>query len=1198
MEIPLRFVRLDTKAAVRGVWLGCALMVATWALAGPAGGATGTTPTSVPASRPATRSAGRPATAATTAPATAPTTRPATRPAPLATRPVDLATAATLDLSPKAIAARIKETTSRTDLDQATRDSIIGLYDQALASMKRAEESAALAGKYDQDAIDAPLQAQRLREAATQPATGPAEAVPAGLGPPEMEARLKKLELDQAELKKKTDALDEEMKARPKRLADLPKFIDTMRDRIKESREKLDAVRTSTERREVKIARFYQLMAQRKAAEARMDLLNREQATFEVRGELLRAQQEFFARQAQQLQASVQAWQKAVGARRDAEARRQAEEARRQERQAEGQHSLVRENAAFNTYLAELRTGPHGLNEKRQGVAAEQGLVESRLKRLDDSFEKAKRMVGEAAMTGVIGLYLRNERAQLPNTTEQRLASMARQTELTRAKIEQYRWSEKLAELSDVGARAKALVAQARPPVPPQAVRHVEAALRSSLADTKKYLEPLVLDHEKYFNELVKLDTEENRLIRRSEEFADYIDQRVLWIRSTWPLGSDDAERDVRVAGWFLDGGNWRLLASELWANAKCAPARTLLGLLAILALLAGRPKLVSVLRLIGRSVSDAYPGKLGQTFLALLISVLLAVAGPAVLWLMGWVLSSGGAQEGDFAYSVGRGLMLTACAWLPGALVVQICRKQGLAGAHFHWPEEPLRKAARSLRWLMMVALPLLFVVATLEFQRVEGYKETLGRSAAIVGLVLLGGWVAKVFWPGGAMFGGGGLAGDRSWLRRLRLLWYPLVVLLPLWLAGSAAMGYYYTTIQLSWRMLLQFWAVIALLVLDAMLARWFLIARIALAGRRRQQRAAESQAAGHAGGAGESPTPAGTGREAGLQEAAVDLTHVGAQTRQFVRYLVAVMLVGSVWMIWADVLPALGMLREVQLWTVTTPAGPIPVTLADLGAAIIILVLTVVASRNLPGILEVTVLQRLRMDAGSRYAANTLARYAIVALGVVFTAEAVGVKWAHLQWLLAAMSLGLGFGLQEIFANFVSGLIILFERPIRVGDVVTVGGVTGTVSRIRIRATTITDLDRKELLVPNKEFITSQLVNWTLSDDVIRLVIPVGIAYGNDTRLARELLLKAARDHARVLASPPPEAFLLGFGDNSLNFELRVYVAGQPSMMPVSNDLHMAIDEAFRQAHIEIAFPQRDIHIRSIDAAIPLTRGKSTP
>jgi potassium efflux system protein len=185
------------------------------------------------------------------------------------------------------------------------------------------------------------------------------------------------------------------------------------------------------------------------------------------------------------------------------------------------------------------------------------------------------------------------------------------------------------------------------------------------------------------------------------------------------------------------------------------------------------------------------------------------------------------------------------------------------------------------------------------------------------------------------------------------------------------------------------------------------------------------------------------------------------------------------------------------------------------------------------------------------------------------------------------------GLGFGLQEIFANFISGLIILFERPIRVGDVVTVGGVTGTVSRIRIRATIITDGDRKELLVPNKEFITSRLVNWTLSDDIIRIVIPVGIAYGSDTRLARELLLKAARDHVGVLTDPAPEAFFLGFGENSLNFDLRVHVAGLKDYMTVSNDLNMAIDDAFRQAHIEIAFPQRDIHIRSIDAAIPLTR-----
>ena len=133
---------------------------------------------------------------------------------------------------------------------------------------------------------------------------------------------------------------------------------------------------------------------------------------------------------------------------------------------------------------------------------------------------------------------------------------------------------------------------------------------------------------------------------------------------------------------------------------------------------------------------------------------------------------------------------------------------------------------------------------------------------------------------------------------------------------------------------------------------------------------------------------------------------------------------------------------------------------------------------------------------------------------------------------------MGLGLGFGLQEIFANFVSGLIILFERPIRVGDTVTVGSISGVVSRIRIRATWITGFDRKELVVPNKEFVTTQLVNWSLSDAVSRVEIKVGIAYGSDTERAIELLQDAADANPDVLRDPAPSVLFLGFGESSLD------------------------------------------------------------
>jgi potassium efflux system protein len=177
------------------------------------------------------------------------------------------------------------------------------------------------------------------------------------------------------------------------------------------------------------------------------------------------------------------------------------------------------------------------------------------------------------------------------------------------------------------------------------------------------------------------------------------------------------------------------------------------------------------------------------------------------------------------------------------------------------------------------------------------------------------------------------------------------------------------------------------------------------------------------------------------------------------------------------------------------------------------------------------------------------------------------------------------GLGFGLQEIFANFVSGLIILFERPLRIGDTVTIGNVSGTVSRIQIRATTITDFDRKEMIVPNKAFITGQLTNWSLTDTVTRVTIKLGVAYGADLETTRSLLCEIAADNKRVLKDPEPLVFFLNFGPSTLDHELRVHVRELGDRNAAIDEINREIDRRFRAAGIEIAFNQMDVHIRSI-------------
>ncbi|CAC9688988.1 mechanosensitive ion channel domain-containing protein [Delftia tsuruhatensis] len=201
--------------------------------------------------------------------------------------------------------------------------------------------------------------------------------------------------------------------------------------------------------------------------------------------------------------------------------------------------------------------------------------------------------------------------------------------------------------------------------------------------------------------------------------------------------------------------------------------------------------------------------------------------------------------------------------------------------------------------------------------------------------------------------------------------------------------------------------------------------------------------------------------------------------------------------------------------------------PVSLMDALLGVMILLLTISFARNLPGLVEVTLSASTRISSSARYTIATLARYAITIAGTVSAVTLLGLRWGQLQWMVAALTVGLGFGLQEIFANFVSGLILLVERPFRVGDVITIDTLTGTVTRIRTRATTVLDFDNKEIVIPNKTFITGQVTNWTLSDDVTRLVIDVAVAHGNDPGQVRDMLLNVALEHPRCCASPNPTA-----------------------------------------------------------------------
>ena len=330
--------------------------------------------------------------------------------------------------------------------------------------------------------------------------------------------------------------------------------------------------------------------------------------------------------------------------------------------------------------------------------------------------------------------------------------------------------------------------------------------------------------------------------------------------------------------------------------------------------------------------------------------------------------------------------------------------------------------------------------------------------------------------------------------------------------------------------------------------------------------------------------------------------------ASRRSLLGGVLSLAVLGALWFTWSDTFSALQILNRVELWSTTamvthTSANTdgevlkqsvpetVPVTLADLGVCVVLLVVAFFAGRTLPALLDVAVISRLPFDHGARHAVLIICRYLVVLFGGVVALRSIGVSWSSVQWLAAAMTVGLGFGLQEIFANLVSGLIILFERPIRIGDLVTVGGTTGKVSKMQIRATTITDFDRRELVVPNKKFITEDVINWTLTDPVTRFVIPVGISYGCDPTAAQQILLRLAKQHPTVMDEPAPSAVFTSFGASTLDMELRAFLPTRDTYPTVIHELNVGIEREFREAGIEIAFPQQDLHIRSLPENVSL-------
>ncbi|BAM03217.1 mechanosensitive ion channel domain-containing protein [Phycisphaera mikurensis] len=1036
----------------------------------------------------------------------------------------------------------------------------------------------------------------------------------AALAPGELRAALEDYEAEAATLRASVVSTRAEADRLTRRLEGLAAETEAAREAVD------DAERLLAEAEEGPARSLRE--AQLQAAQAELEQLVGLATSLPLRERLSRLKLETLEVRSARLQRTLDLLNARDAALRQAEAEAQAQAARQAAADAGDLPQAVRRLAER---LVELAERQQKIEEEAAAYAGKAGKVAEDAALYRDQLASARERV-EFGMTEAVGVQFQARQRELENPAG--LAKRVRALQERRAE-----YATTLLDLADDKRNLGTRIAAAREALGPAAGAAALRRLDELAAAYGRLLDATSAAADRAQSDVVDLLAAEQNRLDALRDYRDFLDERLLWTPNLGRLGLGDLPRASSAAWqWWtrLDPAD----AVET-AGRRLVPPPAIEAVLFLLGLvlLIVRSRLRRLLSELGEPVGTLARDRFGYTLRAFGATVLVALPFPLMLFAIGRALAPAG-QAGVVA-QVGAGLVGAAVVLGPVLLVRAITREDGLAVVHFLWPK-PGCRALRSA--ILKLGLLLAAFRFCSNFLSPEGTSSTAAAVDAAgfeqVDLRLISRLFLLVTLAGvsvfmALMFRRHGALGAAMWhepgrpLARFHRVWYPLLVGTPLAVAVLSALGYHYSALQLEGALLWTVWLITAVVLAYALALRWLRLThrRLMYAELLRKRDAQKAAAAAAQKAAEEKKEAARAARRAGAIEgdddeedtdegeddareqlaaiaeqavegdAQITPFSLNEKTGKLIKLCCGLALLLGLYLVWSDLLPALEFLNTVKLPLLKQTEAvdgvdvTTPVTLGQLVLCAALLVLTFTTGRHLPGLLDLLVLTRFSVQAGTRYAATMLTQYVIVAAGLLLALSAIGLGWGRLQWLVAALSVGLGFGLQEIFANFVSGLIILFERPIRVGDTVSIGETTGVVTRIRIRATTITDLDLRELIVPNKEFITGQLINWSLSNPVIRLIIPVGIAYGSDTRLAQKLLIQVARKHKDVLNEPAASALFMGFGDNTLDFELRIFVKEVLRRFQILSELNLAIDDAFADAGITIAFPQRDVHLDTL-------------
>ena len=1080
-------------------------------------------------------------------------------------------------VTPEMLQERIATVRESTELDEDTRTRLVDLYRQALSNLeaRRADEKAA--EEFRLARRTAPREAEQIRAAIDRRRASDPTADLQGVSSSSSQRLNRWLDEETANLtaaEAKLAILEATIETAGRRPADA-------RGRIVEARSAMDDLASRLGHRPVPDESPQLAEAARWAAETRLYalqseilMLDQELLSHSDRLEVMHAEWDDAALGIGRIRQRVDILQEAVIARRREEAEQAMTEARAALRGAFSGELQWAKLANANMALVELL--PEQLAELDRLAARERSLP--RISRIENAHRNARRRLELEDPWAPVGLTILAERRQLPGAgeyeTERRRVSRSIATvSLRLSEAEEERRA--LADLETYLDERIAAGTETPDPAFRGEMEHLGLTRRS-------LLDLAIANDQALQRRLYDLDDVLYRLARGMTAYDDFLARRLLWVRSTAAIDAAALARLPEEVADYLEPGPWLDLGRATARRLVRAPIYLLIALLAI-ALVWRRGRVRASLVESGRNVGRVREDGLGSTVKALVLTLVLAAPVPLLLLAIGGALSTGD-ETAPFPLAVGA-LLPQVAHWIALPIVVRnLFLPGGVAQRHFGWDERALARARQHLAWFIVVVFPVYLVLKTSLAQ--DPLASTGGTLAFLCAVTILIGLIALIVGIAHPTRGAArqflaarSVAAQQRW----RYLGFPLAVLVPAALIVLAWLGYSYTTQELTRRLFLTIWSLAAVWLGSALARRWLLVTSRRLAYQK--SRAARDAVLARRAGAGAEATVEGD-----VGEPETDLVALGDDSRKLLAAIVLLAAALVLARVWGEMIPALGVLEEVELWTRSAPVEgthpAVPVTLLDLLLAAVIGIGGYISARNAPSLLDIILLKKGGVSAGGRYAIATLTRYAITAVTVLAVLHELGASAAQLGWAAAALGVGIGFGLQEIVANFICGLILLFERPVRIGDVVTLGDTSGVVSKIRIRATTIRDWEQKELIVPNKALITGNLLNWTLSDQVTRLIIKVGVAYGSDVERAMTLMREAADENPLVLSQPEPSVHFEQFGESSLNLALRVHVSDVGDRLPVLTALHKAIDRAFRAAGIVIAFPQRDVHVFSQD------------